>query len=167
MMGHRITGVTAAGFAATIMVSLTGSAIAQDNQTVWEGFVTNTHRTAACQGVGGTGPGDTRVSIFRPHINASDTNTFLSIIHLRAALTLKNTNESTVPQMRGSGNYTGYRINSKAKFNSYNSTYNFTVRPATIVAMTRRVTIDGTINDYFNHAGCNVKFKAVFVKRID
>ena len=64
--------------AATVIaaMALGGAAwAAGDTQAAWEGYATTTASTAQCAGVGGTGGGDTHVSIFRPHITARDTDT--------------------------------------------------------------------------------------------
>ncbi len=156
-----------AGALACAMLAASGPALAKDSQLAWEGYATTTSSTAACAGIGGTGKNDTHVSIFRPHIGAKDTDTFLSMMHLRAAITFDNTSESTVHQMHGSGNYTAYGINSRAKGFSYKGTYSLTVSPASVTAATAIVNITGTLKNYFNTAGCNVTFKGVYVKRID
>jgi hypothetical protein len=70
------------------LVSLPGTPRAADTQAAWEGFATTTANTAACAGVGGANVGDIYVSIYRPKIDPTDTATFLSFIHLRAALDL-------------------------------------------------------------------------------
>ena len=167
-MKRHILNATA-GLIVAAAVSSAGSALAAgDTQAAWEGYATNTASTAACAGIGGTSPSDTHVSIFRPHINVSDTPTFLSMMHLRAAITLQNTSEATVHQMHGSGNYTGYGVNSRGKGFTYTGgTYSLTVTPATITSSTTLVNITGTINNIWNTPGCNVTFKGVYVKRID
>jgi len=71
------------------LASLPGSALAAAN--AWEGFATVTASTAQCSGVGGTAPGDTHVSIFRPKIATTDTPSFLSFIFVRGAFTQENT----------------------------------------------------------------------------
>jgi hypothetical protein len=133
----------------------------------WEGYATVIASTPQCSGVGGTAPGDTHVSIFRPKIASTDSPTFLSFVFLRAAVTQENTSESTVPQMNGSGNYTGFAIGSRAGFGQYTGTYNLTVTPAIVTASTPSVTIDGTITNFWNSTGCNVTFEGVYVERID
>src|SRR5262249_3027781 len=67
----------------------------------WEGYATVSASTPQCSGVGGTSPGDTHVSMFRPKIASTDSPTFLSFVFLRAALTQENASESTVHQMNG------------------------------------------------------------------
>jgi hypothetical protein len=163
----RIGFGAAVAAAATLMLG--GAAwAAGDTQAAWQGYATTTASTAQCAGIGGTGVGDTHVSIFRPHIAALDTQTFLSMMHLRAAITFDNTSEATIHQMHGAGNYTGYGVNSRAKGFSYTGgTYSLTVSPASIVASTPIINITGTLNNYFNTAGCSVTFKGVYVKRID
>jgi hypothetical protein len=132
-------------------LAIAGQAYAADTQTAWEGFLTVTSSTAKCSGVGGTGKGSTNVSMFRPKIKSTDTNTFLSLIQTRAAIAFQNTSESTVKQMNGSGNYTGSGINGRGKAFSYTATYtNFKV-----------------INNMWFVSGCNVTFKATYTKRID
>jgi hypothetical protein len=132
----------------------------------WEGFATVTASTG-CSGVAGATPGDTHVSIFRPKIASTDTPTFLSFVFLRAALTQENASESTVHQMNGSGNYTGFAIGSRAAFSQYSGTYKLTLTPPTITAATPSVIIDGTITNYFNATGCSVTFEGAYVQRID
>jgi hypothetical protein len=149
-----------------LTISTTGAAA-----NVWEGFVTVTASTSQCSGAGGgaggTAPGDTYVSIFRPKIAVTDSPSYLSFVLLRAALTQQNTSESTVHQMNGSGNYTGFGIGSRAGFGQYTGTYNLAITPATITASTPSVMIDGTITNFFNTTGCNVTFEGAYVARID
>jgi hypothetical protein len=153
---------------AAAIVAASGAASAADTQTAWEGYSTNTASTAACATVGGTAKKDTHVSIYRPHIAAADTATFISMMHLRAAITFMNKSESGNPQMNGSGNYLAYGINSRGKGFSYSGTFsNFTVTPNPVMANTSVVNVTGTLNNYYNTPGCNVTFKAVYVKRID
>jgi hypothetical protein len=137
----------------------------------WEGYATVTASTSQCSGAGGgaggTAPGDTYVSIFRPKIAVTDSASYLSFVLLRAALTQQNTSESTVHQMNGSGNYTGFGIGSRAGFGQYTGTYNLAITPATITASTSSVMIDGTITNFFNTTGCNVTFEGAYVARID
>jgi hypothetical protein len=157
--GRRLAAISLA------LATLAGSALAAP--LTWEGYATVTASTSQCSGVGGTAPGDTHVSIFRPKIASTDLLTFLSFVFLRSALTQENASESTVHQMNGSGNYTGFSIGPRAAFGQYTGTYNMTVTPAPITALTPSVTIDGTITNYFNTAGCNVTFEAAYVQRID
>jgi hypothetical protein len=165
--GLRVA-VTAAGGAALVLASLPGSAFALDSQRVWQGIATTTASTTAqCQGVYGSAVDDTEVSIFRPKILSTDTNTSLSFVFLRAAFSWENASESTVKQMHGTGNYDGFAVNSRAKFFDYTGQYSFTVSPATIIASTPSITITGTIKNYIDVPGCNVTFKGVYAPRID
>jgi hypothetical protein len=134
---------------------------------VWEGYATITASSPQCSGTSGTNPGDTLVSIYRPQTASTDTPTYLSFVFLRAAFTQENTSESTVHQMNGSGNYTGFEVGSRALFSQYTGTYNLSVTPAIVTASTPSVTIDGTITNFFNITGCNVTFEGVYVERID
>jgi hypothetical protein len=103
------------------------------------------------------------VSIYRPHLKATDTNTFLSILETKAAATLETAHEASNPQMKGSGAYIGHQINSKAKSITYNGTFNnVVISPSPVSPSTTVVVVTGTINNYFNHAGCSVRFKAVY-----
>ncbi len=165
-MNHRFT-ILAAGAASVALVVTSGVALAAgDTHLAWEGYATNTG-SVGCTGVGGTGTGDTHVSIYRPKLGATDPSpTFLSFMHLRAALTFQNTSAG-IPQMNGAGNYTGVGINSRAKSFSFTGTYKLTVSPNPVVSTTSVVNISGTINNYFNTAGCSVTFKGIYVKRID
>lgn len=145
------------------------TAFAADTQTAWEGFATNTSAPpAACSTIGGTGKGDTHVSLYRPHIKSTDTPTFLSMILLRAAITFQNKDETANSQMTGSGNYGAFGINGRGKGFTYNGTFsNIVVTPSPVLATTNTVTVTGTINSFYNTPGCNVTFKGVYIKRAD
>jgi hypothetical protein len=155
----------ATGAVSLALVSIPGAALAADS--VWDGFATVTAATTQCSGVGGAAPGDTHVSVFRPKIVSGEGPTFLSFVFLRAAVTQENTSEATVHQMNGSGNYSGFKVSNTAGFSQYTGTYNLTVTPATITAATPSVTIDGTINNYLDVAGCNVTFLGSYAERLD
>jgi hypothetical protein len=145
-------------------------AAATDTQSAWEGFMQNTAVTSACSGVGGAAVGDTHVSVYRPHILATDTPTFLSAVFLRAAFTLENGSEITNPQMRGSGADTTWIIDGRGAAGSFKSLAysNIIVTPTpsalSVSESTTSITITGTIDSYFNVFGCNVTFKAEYVK---
>ena len=145
--------------------TLPGVALATPSS--WEGFATITASTPQCSGVGGTAPGSTHISIFRPKIASTDLPTYLSFLLTRAAFTHQNTSESTVHQMNGAGNYAGFEIGSRAAFAEYTGAYNLTLTPATVTAATPSVTIDGTITNFFNATGCTVTFEGAYVLRID
>jgi len=153
----------AAGTVSLALVSLPGAALAA--ASVWDGFVTVAAATPQCSGVGGTVPGDTHVSVFRPKITSTEGPSFLSFVFLRAAVTHQNTSEATVPLMNGSGNYTAFLVGNHAAFSQYTGTYNLTVTPAIITAATPSVTIDGTINNYLNVSGCSVTFVGSYAER--
>ncbi len=138
---------------------------AADTQAAWEGFIMNTANTAACAGLTGANVGDIYVSIYRPKINSTDTATFLSFIHLRAALALQNMSEATVPQMNGTGNYSGDAIDNKAKSFTYASTYNFAVTPHLVTLATGIVKITGTFNNFLGNVGCNVTIEGMYMPR--
>ncbi len=170
--GENIAGTSVVGYGRGRIpgTSLPGAALAA--ATVWEGYATITASTPPCSGIGGTAPGDTHVSIFRPKLCAlcigpPDTPTYLSFVFLRAALTQENTSESTVHQMNGSGNYSGFLVGSHALFSQYTGAYNLTLTPVTITAATPSVIIDGTITNFLNTTGCNVSFEGAYVQRID
>ena len=154
--------------AALLAIAVFGCApaAATDTQAAWEGFMVNTGATPACAGVGGAAVGDTHVSVYRPHILVADTPTFLSAVFLRAAFTLQNSSEITNPQMRGSGSDTTWIIDGRgaagaAKGLPYS---NIIVTPTPVTETTANITITGTIDSYFNVFGCNVTFKAEYVK---
>ena len=154
------------GLAGSLLIA--GPAAAADTQAAWEGFLTVTSSTAQCSGVGGTGVGSTNVSMYRPKIKSTDTNTFLSLIQTRAAIAFQNSSETTIKQMNGSGNYGGSGINGRGKAFSYTATYsNFKVTPSPVTASTTNVMITGTINNMWSVTGCNVTFKSTYTKRID
>jgi hypothetical protein len=149
------------------MLSASAS-FAPDTQAVWEGYATVTASTIQCQGHGGTGVSDTHVTIYRPKILTTDTATYIDFVFLRTAVTFENSNETTVHQMRGAGNYSATQIDSRALPFIYIGTYSFTFTPnVPITTTTNPIKMTGTIDGFDNAPGCNVTFEAVFVKRID
>ena len=155
--------------AACGLAASSGSAWAADKQAVWEGFETTTSSTAACAGVVGAGVGDTRVSIYRPHINSTDTPTYLSFVQVRAALTMENSSESLWPQMQGTGPYYGFAIDARALWYNFKTGTNYTLNivPHPVTATTSSVTITGTLTNLWGVKGCNIGFTGVYVKRPD
>lgn len=154
----------AAVLAAAIFGSASG-AYAADTQAAWEGLMENTATTSTCAalGVGGTGVGDTHVSVYRPHIVSTDTPTYLAIVFTRTEFTLENTSETANPQMNGSGKDTATIIDPRGKPGTYTGSYStMAVSPNPVTKTTNVVTITGTINNYFNVSGCNVTFKGAY-----
>jgi hypothetical protein len=167
------TSFRAAFLAAAVFGCASGTAVAADTQAAWEGFMQITGITGvpgACAGVGGAAVGDIHVSIYRPHILSTDTPTFLSVVFLRAAFTLENGSEITNPQMRGSGADTTRIIDGRGaagavKGLAYSNIIVAPIPPALSVSeSTTNITVTGTIDSYFNAPGCNVTFKAEYVK---
>ena len=162
----RVVAVIAGGICLGLaLVSPSGSALAAPE--AWEGYATVISSTVQCEGVEGTTPGATHVSIFRPKIANTDLPSLLSFVFLRAALTHENASESTIHQMNGSGNYTAFAIGSRAGFAQYTGTYKLTLTPSSIIATTTSVSIVGMITNFFNTTGCNVSFEGAYVQRID
>lgn len=163
LRGRHWAAVAAGGAA---LASLPGAALALDTQLSWQGIAeTTASTTAQCAGVGGTVPGDISVSVFRPKIKSTDTNTFLSFVFTRGAFTLENITEAKERQMHGSGSDDIFGVNGRAKFFEGTGTYSLTITPAVVVASTPIVTISGKINNFFDVAGCNVTFKGVYGPR--
>jgi len=166
LRGRRLAAIAAGGISLAL-ASLPGAALAADTQLAWQGIITITASTTACSSNLAAGLGDPVVSVFRPKIKSTDSNSFLSFHFFRSAFTLENTSESTVHQMHGSGNYDGFAVDGRALFFDYTGTYSLTITPAAIVASTPVVTITGKINNYFDTAGCNVTFEGVYGPYID
>jgi hypothetical protein len=155
------TLTAAAGLGCALLGASFGAASAADTQASWQGILAVTAASAACAGVASVG--DHHVSIYRPKIKRTDTETYLSVLHLRAANTAENTSESTVHQMNGNGSYRASEISSKAEPSSYTGTYSISVSPFPVTARTALVSLDGTITNYFNQPGCDVTFHAEYV----
>lgn len=163
---RRRAAITAG--AALALAALPRAGLAADTQPAWQGIATTTAATTPqCAGVGGGVLGDAGVSVFRPKIKSTDTNTFLSFVFLRAAFTIENTSEATVHQMHGAGNDEVFGVNGRAKFFEGIGTYSLTIAPAAIIASTPSITIVGKINNWFGVAGCNVTFRGVYGPHID
>lgn len=138
-----------------------GGALAADTQAFWAGLAIVTGSTG-CTGVGGTGAGDVHVSVYRPKIKSTDTSSFLSLMGTVSAITFKNSSESTAHQMNGSGSYSATAINKRAKSFTYTGSFSLTINPAPVTAATSVVTVEGTINDYFDVVGCNITFQGAY-----
>jgi hypothetical protein len=164
LRGPRLAALAAAVISLSL-ASLPGAALAAAG--VWDGFATVFAATPQCSGVSGAAVGDTHVSVFHPLIGSTATPTHLSFVFLRGAVTQENTSETTVHQMNGSGNYSGFMVGSQAGFSQYTGTYKITLFPATITASTPSVTIDGTINNFLNTPGCHVTFVGTYAERLD
>lgn len=157
----------AAFLAAAAFGYASSAAPAADTQAAWEGVMENTAASSVCatMGVGGTGVGDNHVSVYRPHILSTDTPTYLAIVFTRTEFTLQNNSETTSPQMNGSGADLATIIDPRGKPGTYAGTFSgIVVSPKPVLETTNVVTITGTIDNYFNVAGCNVTFKAAFIK---
>jgi hypothetical protein len=162
--GRRRSAALTAACAALALLSLPRIVAAADTQLAWDGFLKVTASTSQCAaaGIGGVAIGAEHISVFRPKILSTDTPTFISIIDQLAAVSFENTSETTIHQMHGSGNYSATAINGKAKAFTFTGTYKFTISPASVTAATTEVGITGTINNYFNAAGCSVSFDAFY-----
>jgi hypothetical protein len=155
-MNHTATIATIAA------IAISSQASAADTQAAFAGLAVITAATPGCVNVGGTVPGNVHPTIYRPKILSTDTISYFSFISFESAITLGNTTESVNHQMRGAGAYAATAIDKRALPFTYNATYNFTVTPAAIIATTSPIEIVGTINSYFNVAGCNVSFTAAY-----
>jgi hypothetical protein len=157
----------AASLATAVFACAFGPAAAADTQAAWVGLMENTASSSTCtaMAVGGASVGDNHVSVYRPHIVSTDTPTFLAIVFVRTEFTLQNNSETTNPQMNGSGADTATIIDARGKPGTYAGTFSgIVVSPKPVAETTTLVTITGTIDNYFNVAGCNVTFKAAYVK---
>lgn len=165
---HGRTGAIAASGVVLALGCASSSAFALDTQPSWQGIATTTASTTAqCDGAYGSTVGETEVSVFRPKIKSTDTNTYLSFVFLRAAETLENRSELTVHQMHGAGSLEGYGVSSKGEFYEFTGTYSLTISPAEITASTPVITISGKIANLGNNPGCIVTFTGVYGKRVD
>jgi hypothetical protein len=151
--------------AASFACSMSTSARAADTQSTWQGLLVVTAATAACSAVGGASVGSTLVSVYRPKILTADTNTYLAIYGLRGAFTMENLSEASRKQMHGAGKYKSTYINSRGKPGNNSSVYKLTITPAVITAATTAVSINGTISNYYNTAGCTITVTGGFAPR--
>jgi hypothetical protein len=157
----------AAFLAAAVFGCASGADAAGDSQAAWEGIMENTTASSVCatMAVGGTGVGDNHVSVYRPHILSTDTPTYLAIVFTRTEFTLQNNSEITNPQMNGSGADLATIIDARGKPGTYAGTFSgIVVSPKPVLETTNVISMTGTIDNYFNVAGCNVTFKASFIK---
>jgi hypothetical protein len=151
----------AAGGVSLALAPLSSVAFAAGAQAVWEGFATSTAQTSECMGDPSAAL-TAHVSIFRPKVTNSDPPTDLAFVFLRGAFTMENKSESTVLQMNGSGDYAGVTINAAAVYD-YKGSYNLSVTPAHVTALTPVVNITGTIDNFGDITDCQVTFKGTYV----
>jgi len=151
---------------------LTGSVLfahaANSPLIVWQGSVTVTATTAACDAIG-VSTGDLITSVYRPRLVADEPSSAVTFILGRAAHIFYR--KTGPDQMTGNGDFTGQFINSRgtsipnSQTASFTGQYKFTVKPATITAATKSITITGQVNSYFNVSGCTVKFVGAYQPR--
>lgn len=147
-----------------IVAATSGAALAADTQQTWQGLLTIYSATSQCAAVNAN-VGDFVTSVYRPKIAAGDSDTYLSFIYSRAALTFLNMSEATRHQMHGAGSYAATAINGRAKTFTFSSTYNLVITPTTVIASTPSVTIKGAINNFFGATGCTVNVAGGFGRR--
>jgi len=135
---------------------------------VWEGYATTTAASSACAGVGGTAVGATHVSVYHPKLNSFDSPSSLSLIFVRAGLTLLNASETASPHMQGNGSYNGVAIDVRSNGFGYSGgSYSLLIAPAAISTSTPLIEISGAIDNFFDVTGCTIKFKGIYTQRID
>jgi hypothetical protein len=132
---------------------------------VWQGSITVTSATAQCS-TAGIGEGDLLTSVYRPRLQPDEPNSALTVITGRSAQVFFRSTGND--QMRGKGNFSAFAIGSRGTLTSgFDGAYNFTVKPpaGAVTETTKAINISGSLTNYFNVAGCTVKFVGAYEKR--
>jgi hypothetical protein len=156
-----------AATAALFGVTLASGAQALDATNTWRGGALITSVTDQCNNPGFPVAGQTLVTVFRPRFVNTDPNSALLLSFSNGALLVTPT--STAIPSPSSGTYTGQLIGGAATFSAYTSsqsTYSFTITPATLQPNTPQITIKGTLKNFRNTAGCTVKFSTSLFRGI-
>jgi hypothetical protein len=144
------------------LLSLMGSCCFSSSgwaSTVWQGQYLVVSVTPPCVNQGSNSKGQMGTMIYRPVINGGDAPEGLAVVGTSASSMSLYTSAAAGGLLRGNVRYKGQRISSTANFDSFNSTSDLQITPNVIASDAALVTITGTINNWFNHPGCSVKFK--------
>jgi hypothetical protein len=137
---------------------------AADPPAVWEGDLFVISATGACN-PDGISAGSFYRAIYRPDIAAPPPNQAkeaLSLVSLRSAFIL-NAPGST---LRGSVVADSVVIGGRATDSDSTAPVQLSITPAKITAKTGAVEISGSINNFFNIAGCTVNVAGILGPRL-
>jgi hypothetical protein len=157
---------TAASLALLLMANDATAAV-HNPLIVWQGGATLTGITFGCRnGAKGLARGDMAVSVYRPQLDLREPKSSLTLIFRRAAHSFFKT---TGGQMNGVGRFSGAWISARATTKrgggAVSGIYRFVVTPATAIATTPFVTIDGRITHFGHITGCDITFKGSYSRR--
>lgn len=157
---------------AVLFVSTAGATAA--NFPFWYGGAVIDSVTAQCANGGFVVAKDYMPSTYRAKTGIAGEPSNPGINFYRGLSTyayFRTSGKADVNTMNGSGLGKGYLIRGNVTTipnpsqQPYNFSFNFTVKPVvgtTITKTTQAITIDGTINNWRNVAGCTVKFRAAY-----
>jgi hypothetical protein len=144
------------------LISLMGSCCLPSSgwaSTVWQGQYLILSVSQPCVNQGVNNKGQVGTMIYRPIINGGDAPEGLAVVGTSASSMSLYTSLAAGGSLRGNVRSKGERISTSANFDSFNSTSDLQISPSVIAPDSSPVTISGTINNWFNHSGCSVKFK--------
>jgi hypothetical protein len=159
---------------AVLFVSTAGAAAANASFPFWYGGAVIDSVTAKCANGGFVSSKDYMASTFRAKtgINGEPGNPGINFYRGPSTYSYFRTGGKADPNtMNGSGLGKAYLIRANVTTipnptqQTYNFSFNFTVKPVVgtmITKTTEAITIDGTINNWRNVKGCNVKFRAAY-----
>lgn len=165
--------ITAALAATTFMTVQSATAATTSPYPYWVGAAVVDSATAACANGGFVGTNDIINSDFRAKtgVTGEPNSPGIMFINPRSAMSLfRSGGSANANTMNGNGTFVGYLLRGNVSTipnpsqQPFAGTFSFTVSPATITATTQTITVDGTINNWRNVAGCTVKFRAAYRK---
>lgn len=130
----------------------------------WDGQLKLVSKTAPCAKVPSIDDfaGGSPAVRFRPKIRGGEENSALSFTFGHAASIIQTT--SSTSQLNGQGSYKGSVISGRVEFYNSNGKYNFVVSPSSITSSTGKITIKGTIADFWEK-GCTIGISATLTPR--
>jgi hypothetical protein len=132
---------------AALLLSASAASAQTSEAARWTGEVKLLNASAGCDGfdVIDNFPA---LGTFRPKINQGEANSALSLDFGRGSAIFQTTSSSS--QMHGKGKYEGVVITGSVTYRSRKGSYDFDISPASIVAKTKKVSIKGTITEFWN-----------------
>ena len=133
---------------------------------LWDGTVVLTHATQQCAQLGNLRNGSLR-ALYRPRLKNSDpkaaiivqADDFSHVVVIRAT--------TNTPTLNGDGEYCGIDFDTARGESTtwLDGTYNISVRPPAVTAITNDVRVTGTVHKFGNIEGCTVEFRGAFLRR--
>lgn len=136
----------------------------------WSGLAVVDRVTVPCKNGGQIAATDVAVSEYRAlqGVAGEPSNPGITFVFTRSAQAYFYAGGADPNTMNGAGSYNGHIIRGSvtslpnASQGAFQGTFKFKVKPATITSDTDLITVDGSIDNWRNIAGCTVIFRAAY-----